>query len=214
MKKLYIILIALLFIFGCKSKDKKYDDIEFISYMIRIESSNDTTGIPKYILNYRIYALINTEGKTKMVVQRFYPKYDINYYDFNIDKNYINNLVDSINRFKPDTTNKTDYCLIYDGPGLRIRINENDTNKSIHFIDHINGEYSYFVKFYRYLDSLAETKNLKPTNDTLNLIKRRNDFINWTFRMDTINSATPLKCVGTVKFVPVIIAPDDEVSDK
>ena len=136
MKKLYIIYIALLFIFGCKSKEKKFDDIEFMVYTISEFPPGETMPSNSNQVLCRYYTLTDNLGKTKLVVQNLNAKNDIKYYDINIDKSKINNLADSIMSLKSYTLLKCHGDLFYDGPLISIRINYGYKSKTVRFIDY------------------------------------------------------------------------------
>ena len=191
MKKTLLLFIVLLFIFSCKQKDKKFDDIEFMAYIISECSPCDHFLLEHPIISCRYYTLTDTSGKTKLVVQNLNIKNDIKYYDFAIDKKIINDLADSLLKLKSYNYLIKPRVCFYDGPTLKIRLNKNNESKTVHFRTSNYNEALIYTNFFHYIDSLIENNKLTVTKDTFNLLKRRSDFINWTFKMDTLIRPLP-----------------------
>ena len=206
MKKLYIIYIALLFIFGCKSNEKKFDDVELMAYIISYYSTCDHYLLehPRIICCY--YTLTDNSGKTKLVVQNMDVKNDIKYYDIAIDKKIIDNLADSLLKLKSYNLLIKSGDYFYDEPNLKIRLNKYNETKTVCFQYLHNNKSHIYLSFYNYIDSLIENNKLTVTKDTSNLLKRRSDFINCSFKMDTLIYPPPPLPLNPIKYAPPIIA--------
>ena len=149
-----------------------------------------------------------------MIVQNFYPTCNKSYFDLNIDKKIIEDLADSLLKLKAYNRLIRPGVYLYCGPSLKIRLSKNNETKTVCFHDSHYNEAQIYVDFYHHIDSLIEFNKLTVTKDTTYLLKRRSDFINWSFKMDTLINPLPPPSTNPIKFVPPIIAPDDEVSDK
>ncbi|MEI6820489.1 MAG: hypothetical protein WCL51_01020 [Bacteroidota bacterium] len=202
MKNLYLLLIVLLLIFGCKSKEKKFDDIEFMAYTVSEYLPGESKPSNTNQVFCRYYALTDNLGKTKLVVQNLNVKNDIKFYDIVIDKKIINDLVDSIMRLKSYTELKCHGDLFYDGLLSTIRINTGYKSKTVTFINYYDKENAIYLHYYRYIDSLIRTKNYIATKDTNLISKRRKDFMNWTYKLDTLTCLIPIYINEPVEFIP------------
>ena len=186
MKKLLLIYIVLLFVVGCKSKEKKFDDLEMMVYHIGYNWSNGTSNFAKPILKCHLYIITDERGQAKMIIDNFDTIKGLECFKIDIDKNRINNLVDSLLLFPKFTFVRQDEPLIYDGFSMMIRVNVGDSSKTIKFIDRLDGNKPFLVKFYHYIDSLYLSGKCKATNDTVPFYQRRNEFIKHTLKMDSI----------------------------
>lgn len=134
------------------------------------------------------YALIDKSGEAKLCVYGIYPNYGVNYLNIKIDKSIIQNVVQSSDQFLKDPNmdykNLTKYMM--DQASIKIRINYPQLNKTINFIneDEISGIH-IFMKLFHYIDSLYMSGKYVILNDTLNLAKRRDEFIKYSMRIDT-----------------------------
>ena len=87
MKKLYIIYIALLFIFGCKSNDKKFDNIEIMVYNYKWDKLDQSENKDKPYIKSYMYVLIDENINSKIILQNYSTNDKIKYISFDIDKN-------------------------------------------------------------------------------------------------------------------------------
>ncbi len=202
MKKLLLIYIVLFFLVGCKSKEKKFDDIEIMAYHIICEMQNDTTESNNFKIKCKFYALIDTNGKVKMSFNNSFKGNDFKYIDLQLDKNKINELADSLLKLNAFSILGNSKDLIYDGPSITIRITKGNISKTVNFINHIDSTNAFYVNFYNSIKVLCKSDQNTLNNDSNNLKFRRDDFMNWVFKMDTLNHPLPK------------ILPDEEVSDE
>ena len=199
MKKTLLLFIVLLFIFGCKQKDKKWDNIEVLAYRHWNYLPEDSINNSKPALICGFYTLIDNNGSSKMGVQRYFYGFDLKFYTINLDRNIIENLADSLLLLKPINDFVHKISGIYEGPGIKIRINKGSESKTITFINHIDSTNKVYVNFYRYLNSFLESFKIYPTKDTVLTLKRMNEFINYSLKIDSLYYSCP------VEFVPPII---------
>ena len=174
------------FIFGCKQKDKKFDDIEFMVYWINVYVPKDSNCYIKPVIKYCFYTITDNNGHSKLVVNKFKVEEGEKCFDINIDMARINNLVDSLLIFPKFTNILALEPIIHDGFSLMLRINKGDSSKTIKFIDNPYAKRQFLVKFYQYIDSLYRYKKYTESNDSLQAIKRKTEFLKHTLKMDSI----------------------------
>jgi hypothetical protein len=132
---------------------------------------------PWYI-NYHIYALIDKTGQGNISIHR---KGKNEYYKIKLDEKFIKQVISSYNSYVTDS--KLSYDKIVEGkmdePDLKLRINRGEMNNSIisymetdRFV-HIKD----FVKLFRNIDSLYMAGSYTKLDDTLDISRRRDDFI-------------------------------------
>ncbi len=194
----------LLFVVGCKSKEKKFDSIEIIAYRYWHFSPDDSiyNSQPTEICGF--YTLINDSGNAKMGVQNCYLNYDLNFYNIKLDKKIIDDLADSMLLLKPINDFVVHNHSIYDGPVIRIRINKGKISNTITLIDHIDSTNKLYVNFYRYLYSLKESTKIIASKDTISILSRMNEFIKYSIKIDSLYYRSP------IKYVPPVIVEDPE----
>jgi len=188
MKNKLLIILFLLAAFGCSSKDKRYDDIDFIAYSWRIPY-----GANEWLIYCTTYALIDNYGHCRLILKRYYPKSEIKYCKTMIDKKTIDNILSSSKSIRTDSDFSPKIGeSMYDGPSLKIRINKDKVGKTVHFYNDINyNEIKDYEKLYNLIDSLYRSGSYEKINDTLVLAKRRRDFIKYSRESDSILRPPP-----------------------
>ena len=155
--KLHIILFFLV-AFGCSSKDKRYDDIDFMAYSWRIPHGGN-----EWLMYCTTYALIDNYGQCRLILKRYYPKSEIKYCKTIIDRKIIDNILNSSKNIRTDSDFRPKIGeSMYDGPSLKIRINKNKVGKTVHFYNDINyNETKDYEKLYHLIDSLTDQGVMK-----------------------------------------------------
>ena len=185
--KLVVILLFLVF-FGCSSKDKRYDDIDFIAYSWRIPYGGN-----EWLMYCTTYALIDNYGQCNFIIKRYYPKSEINYYKTNLDSKIIDGILNSSNSIRTDCDFRPKIGeSVYDGPSLKIRINNNKVSKTIHFYNDINyKDIRNYQKLYNFIDSISRSKIFEEITDTTVLVERRLEFIKYSRGSDSLLRPPP-----------------------
>ena len=185
MKKLYIIYIALLFIFGCKSNDKKYDSIEILVYVYHRHPMDIDKSIGDHYFSNYYYSIIDENGIARLALDNYLTKWETKYYDFNIDEKIINDLVDTMAYLKPFTVFGYDECHYYRGYYFAIKVNKGNSSKTVKCPIFYYNSNNIFVKFYNHIDSLSKIIRITESKDTILLEKRKDDLIKWSVKTDS-----------------------------
>ncbi len=200
MKKLYIIYIALLFIFGCKSNDKKFDNIEIMVYNYKWDKLDQSENKDKPYIKSYMYVLIDENINSKIILQNYSTNDKIKYISFDIDKNIISRLVDSLNNLQQDTVFRDEQICYYEGPSIKIRLNKGAKTKTVSFINDFKDRNNFYINFVQDVYSLQASNNNRFTLDTLLLLKREMNFINYSFHIDTLKIASHNKFSPPIRF--------------
>jgi len=163
-------------------------------------------------VNCHLYALIDKDDSCKLFVKRSYPKDSIRFYKIKIDKKLIDSVISTSYKINEDILVRkqvdTLKISLYDGPSLKLRINNNATHKTYSFIDSNEDslKISYLTLFH-YLDSLIMTETIDTISKNLNLLNRRDQFLNYIAKTDTIIlPLPPMPSQQKVRYsIPVII---------
>ena len=208
MKKLYIIYIALLFIFGCKSNDKKYDSIEIMIYNYKWDKLDQSENKDTPYIKSYMYVLIDANSKSKIILQNYSTNDELKYFTFDIDKNNINRLVDSLSNLQLDTAFRVEQICYYEGPSIKIKLNKGAKSKTVSFINDFKDRKNFYINFVQDVYSLQNSNKNRLTLDTLLLLKREMNFINYSFHIDTLIHPLPPLPLNPIKYAPPIIAKD------
>jgi hypothetical protein len=188
--KLLLIMFFLVTI-GCSKPETQFDDIEFIAYHWRIKNYDNPELELKWQFYCNVYAVIDHDYQCKMVVERFYPNSEIKYCRINLDRKMIDSMIISSLKYKSDTDFRPNRPLIYDGPNLKIRINKNNKSKTIHYFDIFYNETKNFVNFVEQVDSLIISNSYVITDDTIEVWRKKQNFIKYCMRSDSILRRPP-----------------------
>ena len=176
-----------LVLLGCASKENTYQNIELMAY--NWSRFNDTTRkeVP-FFCKCKLYAKIDKSGVGEIYVYRGYPKPESYYFKVNICKVLIDKVLNSAMTIDSNKLSVFEgKPLIYDGPGLKLRIDYGKSDQKFYdFIDlNYGNEINNFKKLYHYLDSLFQLKKFTPLNDTLSFEKSRSEFVGICIDYDT-----------------------------
>lgn len=215
MKKIYFILFLVLYLFNsCSTRNSEVDNIEFMAYMWSSHTENGE--ITDDFVKCQTYSFIDKNGNATLYRRIFYPKPDSVFFRLTIDKQLINDII-AESEIEDTTRVKFDpeRVQIYDGPSIRIRINYHGTRfKSVTFnLSKTNEDYIYehgqnsknlpYLKLWYLIDSTFVTGKYEKTKDIIEIQKRRNNFINFTANIDTINPVCPRppRIPNQIKFI-------------
>ena len=118
----------------------------------------------------------------------------------------MNTLADSLLNLDSYNILKRNKDIHDDGPTITIRINKGNISKTVRFIDYLDSNNKIYLNFYHYFESLSKEKNYILTNDTSILLKRKNEFLTYSFKMDTLIYPPPPLPLNPIKYAPPIIA--------
>ena len=182
--RFYTILI-LFIISSCSSYENRFDDIDFIAYSWRIHNKGK-----EWKFYCTTYGHIDDKNHCDLMIERFYPKSEINYYRFDIKKE----IIDSIIQISQNILNELDlrprFCM-YDGPSLKIKINKNNDSKVIHYYDIDSDTARVFIRLYEFISLSIDTSFLVTKIDTSYLEHKRKEFIIFSMRSDSILHPPP-----------------------
>jgi hypothetical protein len=136
-----------------------------------------------------IYALIDKSGDVKLCTYKVYPDSGIGFFRIKVDRSLIDKVIESSDTFlnDPNMSFKKLSKGMMDEANIKIRINQNTSDKTINFIDnnHISGIYN-FMKLFNAIDSVYKSGNYEKLDDTLKLLSRRDEFIKFAMKIDSI----------------------------
>jgi hypothetical protein len=192
--KTIFLTFSLILICCTPQKDPSYH-IDFIAYSW--SRSNDTTRQQTPIFfKCRIYANINDSGLANIYYYQGYPKPESYLFSVNFNKSFIDNIINASKTIDSSKLHVFDSIpLIYDGPGLKLRIRSLDQKDKL--FNFINLTYSNEVdtlrKLYHHIDSIfSENKyailidKFQKVTDSSTFENQKTEFVNFVVRHDTI----------------------------
>jgi hypothetical protein len=152
----------------------------------------------QWYVNCHLYALIDKDDSCNLFIKWSYPKDSIRFYKIKIDKELIDSVISASYKISEDIIVRreidTHKISLYDGPSLKIRINNGSTHKTYSFIDsNDNSMKISYVRLFHYLTSLAMTGTVDTISKNPNLSKRKDEILNYIVKTDTIILPLPPK---------------------
>ena len=198
MKKALLLFIILLFIFGCKTKDEKWDYIEIL-YNARCYNSSDISfdNDKNYIQCYR-YFLIKNKDQSEIVFINSDSQKENKFYNIFWDKNIVDNFADSLLNLKQFNDFIPKKIGLHEGGAIKMRISKGNISKTVVFFEIHDGSKKCYQDLYLYLNTLLITGKNNETNDTISVLKSMNEFIRYSQKIDTLYYFIPVKRISPV----------------
>jgi hypothetical protein len=204
MRKVILITIISLLLVYCKNT--RFDEIDFIVYSYRQFDSDNPDFEKEWKIICPFYLHINNRYDCQLIKGETFADSSIKYFEKNKDPELKEIIKEIINKSK-DLDEETDFrppqsrLVLYDGSDLKIRIVNDNKRKLIHFWQYQEASQS-FEKLLFYSIKLYQ-KGI-PSDMNLKTIKRKNDFINFVIKSDSIlRPLPPLPQRGSnPKYVP------------
>jgi hypothetical protein len=196
MKNSILIILFVSLISGCAPDQGKFDDIELAAFAWRHKTDTDSKDYYNWQLICKYYALIDRNYNCQLVPKGLSQGPVTKYYSIIVDKALLRKKIDDI--LKSSTQFETDLNLrpkrivgqAYDGSDLIIQINKNGRCKRIYFWEGYN-ESAVYEQLYILIDSLFMSNSRKLIGDTDEISKRRQDFMKYTIKPDSLLKLLP-----------------------
>jgi len=133
--------------------------------------------------------LINNDGNATLSVHNRHNYFQNDYYKLKIDRQVVEKTIASSDIFLNDTnmTYKKITKGMMDEANIKIRINQNNSTKTINLIDaDWIPEINDFMRLFHLIDSAYVTHQVDMTKDTLIISDRREKFIRYSMIQDSI----------------------------
>jgi hypothetical protein len=179
MKPRLLILLGIIFLPYCSNDMNTLESIEYMSYRYILKNRTDTE-----LLCYR-YAYVKGNGSLLYYHWQKYPNNEPYYCKSHVGKKLIDKIliaeeIQEKQNQKEQELAKQGFVSLDDGPNMKIKINlRNGTYK---LADFRMGD-----PLSKYLDSIGKEENHVPINDTIDLVKKKLQLINFIWKEDSIN---------------------------
>ena len=186
MARINLLLALIVLSFSCTRE--RLDDIELMSYHWKCCENK------KPYIGFHYYVLLKKGGEATLCVQNRNISTKIDCFGFVIDKSIINEVIASSVQFLADSN--MNYRKItrtmMDEALIKIRINQGTSNKTINFYN-TDGfpQIHNFMKLFHYVDSIYMNTKYIRMEEKLDIIKRKDEFIRYSMRIDTIAIPPP-----------------------
>jgi len=201
-----ILIVFLLFSFGCSSDRDKIETIEFMSYRWDLKYPTEFEG-GKFYIQPKLYSIFDLNGENKSYICEFSPNKKETYFNSKIDKVIIDELVRKLAVIEdsaqiPVDNYSVDGC-VENAPSLRLKIvYKNKKVKSyLYNFKRSNSADLFVKKLYVALNAEFIDGKFKKSADSVFLNRKKQAFIEFSIDKDT--SILPLPALpkyNKVKF--------------
>jgi len=185
--------ITLIFLSLVSCHDSKFDELDFIAYSCREVDSDDPIYAKEWRVNCPYYLHVDNKYNVVFISEPSYPDSSTKFFEIKNDPE-IKEIIDEIIIQSKDLNAETDFrppirqLRLYDGSDLKIRIIKGKTSKIIHFWQDQQACQS-FEKLLTYSKILHREGN--HSSMIPKAIERRQDFIKFVFKSDSILRPLP-----------------------
>jgi hypothetical protein len=186
-----LILLTLISLIVVSCKDKRFDDIDFLTYSYR----QFDTESPDYQKEWKIicpfYLHIDNAYNCQMIRGKIFSDSNIYYIETKKDpklREIIDEILNKSINYNTETDFRSPLPVLYDGSDLKIRITKNGKSKIIHFWQD-NEASRTFEKLHFYSISLFENGSYTPIDPKTE--KRKQEFVKFVIKSDSILRLLP-----------------------
>lgn len=186
-----LILLTLIFLIVGSCKEKRFDNIDFLTYSYRQFDSNSPDYEKEWKIICPFYLHIDNAYNCQLIRGKVFSDSNTYYIETRKDpklREIVEEILNKSNNYKMETDFRPTRPVAYDGSDFKIRITKNGRSKIIHFWQE-NEASQTFEKLYFYSINLFNTSSYAPINPKTE--KRKQEFIKFVLKSDSILRPLP-----------------------